>query len=74
VGGDEPERRRRAAAIGMDLDELRRTALGGSPAEVVDRLGRFAEAGVQRMYLQLRDLSDLDQLQLVASDVVPQMT
>ena len=44
-GADDAEVRRRAEAIGQDVDELRENGLAGTPAEVVDRIGRFAELG-----------------------------
>jgi F420-dependent oxidoreductase-like protein len=65
------EVRRRASAIGFDAESVRADGLAGSPAEVLDKLGRFAEIGAHRVYLQTLDLSDLDQLELVASDVLP---
>lgn len=74
VGADDEQYRRRAAAIGREPDELREHGLAGSPAEAVDILGRYAEAGASRAYLQVLDLTDLDHLELVASDVVPQLT
>jgi hypothetical protein len=40
---------------------------------VVDRIGRYAELGSQRMYLQTLDLEDLDHLELVAAEVLPQV-
>ncbi|MCW2715224.1 MAG: putative F420-dependent oxidoreductase [Frankiales bacterium] len=73
-GRDEAEIRRRAAAIGRDPAELRENGLAGSPAEIVDKVGRFAEAGATRTYLQVMDLSDLDHLELVAAEVAPQLT
>ncbi len=73
VGKDEPEIARRAAAIGREVDELREHGVAGTPAEAVDVLGRYAEAGVQRVYLQVLDLADLDHLDLVAGEVVPQL-
>ena len=73
VGGDEAEVRRRAAAIGREPDELRANGLAGSPAEVVEKVATYAEAGVQRLYLQVMDLSDLAHLELIASDVAPQL-
>ena len=73
VGADAAAVARRAGVLGREVDELRGSALGGSPAEVVDKLGRFAEVGVSRVYLQLMDLTDLDQLELVASTVLPQV-
>jgi F420-dependent oxidoreductase-like protein len=73
VGGDEAEVGRRAAAIGREVDELRAHGVAGTPAEAVDVLGRYAEAGAQRVYLQMLDLADLDHLDVVAADVVPQL-
>ena len=73
VGRDEPEIARRAAAIGREVDELRRHGVAGTPAEAVDALGRYAEAGAQRVYLQVLDLADLDHLDLVAGEVMPQL-
>ena len=74
VGRDEAEVARRAAAIGRDVDELRAGGVAGTPGEAVDILGRFAEAGAQRVYLQVLDLADLDHLDLVAAEVAPQVT
>jgi F420-dependent oxidoreductase-like protein len=48
-------------------------AFVGSPAEVVDRIGRYAEVGVSRCYLQYNGLADLDHLDLVAAQVAPQL-
>jgi len=57
---------RRAAAIGRDPEQLRVQGLAGSPAEIADKLGTFAELGTQTMYLQVMDLQDLDHLELLA--------
>ena len=73
VGKDEAEVARRAAAIGREVDELRAHGVAGTPAEAVDVLGRYVEAGAERVYLQVLDLSDLDHLDLVASEVAPQL-
>lgn len=73
VGADDAALTRRAAAIGRDVDELRASGVAGSPAEAVDTLGRFAEAGATRVYLQVLDLADLDHLDLVAAEVAPQL-
>lgn len=74
VGRDDAELERRAAAIGEDLADLRADGLAGAPAEVVDKIGTFAEIGATRMYLQVLDLADLDHLELIAGEVVPQLT
>ncbi|HEY9390153.1 MAG TPA: LLM class F420-dependent oxidoreductase [Mycobacteriales bacterium] len=72
-GRDEAEVRRRADAIGRDVTELRENGLAGTPAELVDRIGRFAEVGCTRMYLQVLDLDDRDHIELVAKEVMPQV-
>lgn len=70
-GEDEDTYRRRATAIGRDPDELRTSSAAGTVAEVVDTLGRYADAGMERIYLQVLDLHDLDHLRLIASEVAP---
>ncbi|MFD6263514.1 LLM class F420-dependent oxidoreductase [Micromonospora chalcea] len=70
-GRNEAEVKRRAEAIGRDPDELRANGAAGTPAEVVETLGRYAETGSSRAYLQVLDLTDLDHLELVAADVMP---
>ncbi|WP_029117105.1 LLM class F420-dependent oxidoreductase [Mycobacterium sp. URHB0044] len=70
AGRNEAEIARRADAIGREVDELRSNSpLVGTPEEIVDRLAPFAEAGVQRVYLQVLDMSDLDHLELFAEVV-----
>ncbi|WP_432536018.1 LLM class F420-dependent oxidoreductase [Kineococcus arenarius] len=72
-GRDEAEVTRRAQAIGREPAELREHGLAGTPAEVVDTIGRYAEVGITRFYLQVMDLSDLEHLDLVAQEVRPQL-
>ncbi|MZG15488.1 TIGR03560 family F420-dependent LLM class oxidoreductase [Streptomyces sp. SID5914] len=73
VGKDDAEVARRAAVIGRQVDELKANGLAGSPAEVVEKIGRYAEAGAQRIYLQILDLDDLDHLELISSQVQSQL-
>ena len=73
VGEDEAAFARRAAAIGRQPAELREHGVAGTVPEVVDRLGALAEAGVQRIYLQVLDLADLDHLDLAAREVAPRL-
>ncbi|GAA0618418.1 LLM class F420-dependent oxidoreductase [Kribbella sandramycini] len=73
VGKDDAQVKQRADAIGRDLDELKNNHIAGTPAEVVDRLGQFAAAGSQRQYVQIMDLADLDHLDLIAAEVLPQV-
>jgi alkanesulfonate monooxygenase len=74
VGRDDAEVSRRAAILGQDVSALKESGLAGSPAEVVDKIGRWRELGVSRIYLQLMDLQDIDQLELISSEVTPQLT
>lgn len=73
VGASTAEAQRRASAIGRDLDRMRPAGIVGTPTEVVDRLGEYAELGVTRIYLQVLDLHDLDQLEFFATEIVPQV-
>ncbi len=73
VGSDEAEFRRRAAAIGREPDELREHGIAGTPDEAAAKATAYAEAGCQRIYLQLLDLADTDHLRLVAQEVCPQL-
>ena len=70
-GEDEAAFRRRAEAIGREPGDLRDNGLAGTVSEVTDKLGAFAQAGAQRIYLQVLDLADLDHLRLVAERVAP---
>ncbi|MCV7066629.1 LLM class F420-dependent oxidoreductase [Mycolicibacterium farcinogenes] len=75
AGRDEAQIAQRAAAISREVDELRSNSpLVGTPAEIVDKLGPFLEAGVQRVYLQMLDQSDLDHLELFAGEVIRQLS
>ena len=74
AGRDDAQIAARAAAIGREVDELRSNSpLVGTPNEIVDKLAPFTEAGVQRVYLQLLDMADLDHLDLFATEVIPRL-
>lgn len=73
VGSDEAEFARRAAAIGREPAELREHGVAGTVSEAVDLLGSLRDQGVERVYLQVLDLQDLDHLDLVAREVAPQL-
>jgi F420-dependent oxidoreductase-like protein len=72
-GKDDATLSRRAAAIGRDVAELRVNGFAGSPAEIVDKIAAFAEAGAQTLYLQILDLDDLDHLADIAAGVLPEV-
>ncbi len=60
AGANEADVERRAAALGRDPSELRENGLAGTPEELADKVGRYGEIGVTRLYTQILDLSDLD--------------
>jgi alkanesulfonate monooxygenase SsuD/methylene tetrahydromethanopterin reductase-like flavin-dependent oxidoreductase (luciferase family) len=73
-GRDDAEVRRRAAAIGRDVDEMRSNGGAvGTPGEVVEIIEGYRAAGASRLYLQTLDLSDLDHIELVAAEVSPRL-
>lgn len=51
--------------------ELRENGAAGLPGEVVDTLGRYADAGASRVYLQVLDVDDLDHVALLGRSVLP---
>jgi alkanesulfonate monooxygenase SsuD/methylene tetrahydromethanopterin reductase-like flavin-dependent oxidoreductase (luciferase family) len=73
VGRTDAEVRRRASAANRTLDDLHVNGLVGTPNEVVDQIGRYTELGSQRLDLQTLDVVDLDHIELVASEVMPQV-
>ncbi|MFF4664153.1 LLM class F420-dependent oxidoreductase [Streptomyces sp. NPDC001282] len=73
VGKNDAEVARRASAIGREVAELKANGLAGSPAEVVDKIGRYAAIGSSRIYLQVLDLEDLEHLELISSRIQPQL-
>jgi alkanesulfonate monooxygenase SsuD/methylene tetrahydromethanopterin reductase-like flavin-dependent oxidoreductase (luciferase family) len=74
VGRDDAEMTRRAAALGQEVADLNPFDLAGTVGQVVDQLGSWQSIGVTRFYLQLLDLSDIDQVELIAAEVAPQLT
>jgi F420-dependent oxidoreductase-like protein len=71
AGRDEAEVARRAAALGREPGELRQNGAAGTPDEVAATIRRWADAGAERLYLQVLDLDDLDHLDLIASEIAP---
>jgi alkanesulfonate monooxygenase len=73
-GSDEAEFARRVGAIGRTPDAVRTYGIGGTPSEVVDRIGAYHEAGAETFYLQILDLRDFDHVRLLAAEVLPAFT
>src|SRR6478609_2781423 len=62
IGRDDATVRRRAQAIGREVDDLVENAIAGTFEQARDRFGRLTEVGMARAYLQVLDLADLDHL------------
>jgi F420-dependent oxidoreductase-like protein len=72
-GRDEAEIQRKLQGR-ESAEELRQQGrVVGTPAEIVEQLGRLSEVGVQRVMLQWLDLDDLDGLEALARTVLPQV-
>lgn len=77
--------RRHCETVGRDFSEIEKTFLAGvsltpdgarrslTPAAMVERLGRTAEAGAQHAIVGLRGAQDLSKLELIGRDVIPQL-
>ena len=73
------------AAVGRDFDEIERTTLQSiaisgegrpgteTPARIVDHFGELGDAGAQHIICNIRDTHELDRLELVGRDVIPQL-
>jgi alkanesulfonate monooxygenase len=72
-GVDDDEISRRALAIGQSVENLRRNHACGTPAEVIDRLAEWGEAGATIVYTQLIDMTDLDHVRLIGEEVLPKL-
>lgn len=71
-GRDQADLERKARSRGRSLGELREgSGVVGTAAEVIDRLGEYAEAGVERIMLQWLETDDLEGLQAMAEAVIP---
>ncbi|MFV0316901.1 MAG: LLM class F420-dependent oxidoreductase [Microthrixaceae bacterium] len=63
VADDASTRARRAGAIGRDYtDDLAVNGIAGTVAEAREKVALFEAAGIERLYLQVLDLADLDHL------------
>jgi F420-dependent oxidoreductase-like protein len=73
VAANDAEYLRRLAAIDADPDTFAEVNVAGSPEAAVEKLERLRELGADRVYLQLVDVRDLDHLELIAAEVLPQL-
>ena len=73
IGRTDAEAQRRAAPLHVKSALPPEDPVVGSPAQLVDRLGEFAAIGATRVHLRLIDSDDLDHVELIAAEVLPQL-
>ncbi|MFI2709907.1 LLM class F420-dependent oxidoreductase [Micromonospora sp. NPDC018662] len=73
IGRTDAEAQRRAAPLHVTSALPPEDPVVGSPAQLVDRLGEFAAVGTTRVHLRLIDFDDLDHVELIAAEVLPQL-
>ena len=55
----------------LHSDERPADRICGSTSEIVDKIGQYVDAGVQRFMLQWLDLDDMAGIETIARDVLP---
>ncbi|GAA5026018.1 LLM class F420-dependent oxidoreductase [Microbacterium fluvii] len=74
AGATEADLARRAEAIGDSIDTFRGDVnITGGRDEIVAKVERLRALGAQRVYFQLMDIRDLDQVDYLGSEVLPHL-
>jgi hypothetical protein len=74
VGASTADLERHAAAIGTTVDAFANDAnVFGTAQQAIDKVGRVAELGAGRLYFQILDMRDLDQLEYLGTEVLPHL-
>ena len=73
LGRTDAEAQRRAAPLHVPSALPPEDPVVGSPDALVQRIGEFAAIGATRIHLRVIDMSDLDHVELIASQVLPQV-
>ena len=73
LGRTDEEAQRRAAPLHVPSALPPEDPVVGSPDALVQRIGEFAAIGATRVHLRVIDMSDLDHVELIASQVLPQI-
>ncbi|QIG39706.1 LLM class F420-dependent oxidoreductase [Microbacterium sp. 4R-513] len=72
AGADDAAVARRAAKLGRSLEEVRDGVnIVGDADEIGERIARYAELGIHRVYFQLLDLQDVDHVEYLGAEVLP---
>jgi F420-dependent oxidoreductase-like protein len=73
IGRTDAEAQRRAAPLHVPSALPPEDPVVGSPAQLVQRIAEFAAIGATRVHLRLIDMTDIDHLELIATDVLPRL-
>lgn len=73
VATDDATYRSRLDAIHADADTFADVNIAGTPEQAVEKLRRLQDLGADRVYLQLVDQRDLDHVELLAAEVLPNL-
>lgn len=73
VGRSDADFRAKLDAAGSDPDEFLAVNIGGTPQQAIDKIGRLASLGAQRVYLQTVHARDLDAVELLGTEVLPKV-
>lgn len=74
AAASDAELHRRAANIGTSVEDLRGDVnIVGSADQIIEKVNRLAALGAERVYFQLMDLRDLDQVEYLGSEVLPHL-
>jgi F420-dependent oxidoreductase-like protein len=74
LGRTDAEAHRRAAPLHVPSALPPEDPVVGTPAKLVERIGALAAIGATRVHLRVIDMSDLDHVDLIAGEVLPQVT
>jgi hypothetical protein len=73
IGRTDADAARRAAPLHARSALPPEDPVIGPPGALVQRLGEFAAIGATRVHLRVVEMSDLDHLDVIAGDVLPQL-
>jgi F420-dependent oxidoreductase-like protein len=74
LGRTDAEAHRRAAPLHVPSALPPEDPVVGTPAKLVERIGALAAVGATRVHLRIIDMSDLDHVDLIAAEVLPQVS
>ena len=74
AGPDDAAIGRRAARVGRTVADVRDgVSIVGDADEIAERMTQYAALGIDRVYLQLLDLQDIDHVEYLGAEVLPQL-